>query len=93
MNPSSSIKGQTERETFEKAYQRMIDDGIGSIMTSPRLVKKRNVIRDRMISYYEGTEEFEKCKFVKEFFESIDTELKTSAISDIVRGIKDKKEP
>jgi len=92
MSLPSRINDQTERETFEKAYQKMIDEGIGSIMVSPRLIKKRQIIRDRMISYYEKTEEFEKCKFVKDFFESIDSEIKSSTISDIVEKIKREKE-
>lgn len=92
MSPLSKAKDKIERDTFEKAYQKMVDNGIGSILSSSKLVKKRNIIRDQMILYYESTEEFEKCKFIKDFFDSIEKDLKSSSVADIVNSIKLKKE-
>ncbi len=45
-------------------------------MKSPRILSKRNIIRESLIKYYESTEEFEKCKFIVGFFEDLEKEIK-----------------
>lgn len=47
-------------------------------MKSPRILSKRNIIRESLIKYYESTEEFEKCKFIVGFFQDLEKEIKKS---------------
>lgn len=42
---------------------------------SKGVIKKRNSIKDSLLKYYESTEEFEKCKFVVEFFWEIEDSI------------------
>ena len=46
-------------------------DGMGS----PRILAKRNIIKDALIRYYESTEEFEKCKYIVGFFEDLEKQI------------------
>lgn len=39
---------------------------------SQGVIKKRNSIKNTLLEYYESTEEFEKCKFVVDFFLEIE---------------------
>lgn len=48
--------------------------GIESILTT-KIFPKRESIKKSLIAYYESTEEFEKCKFVKDFFEKLELEV------------------
>jgi len=77
-------KDIVDREVYESAYKRMKKYGISSILTSSRLIKKRAVIKERIVSYYEGTEEYEKCDFLKDFFDQIEKEI---AINGIITGL------
>jgi hypothetical protein len=63
-----------ERNIYENAILRMEKLGTKSIM-SPHLLEKRNEIKLSLLNYYEKTEEFEKCKFIKEFFNKIEREI------------------
>ena len=42
---------------------------------SQGVIKKRNSIKDTLFKYYESTEEFEKCKFVVDFFWEIEDSI------------------
>ncbi len=44
-------------------------------MSSPRILAKRNIIKDALIGYYESTEEFEKCKYIVSFFDDLEKEI------------------
>jgi dGTP triphosphohydrolase len=43
---------------------------------SQGVIRKRNSIKNTLLEYYESTEEFEKCKFVVDFFCGIEDSLK-----------------
>jgi hypothetical protein len=60
--------------------------GVKSIMI-PHLLEKRDVIKKSLISYYESTEEFEKCKFVSEFFDQVEKEIK---VNQVINSLKTK---
>jgi len=73
------MERKLNRLIFENAIISMEKYGRESMM-SPRVFNKRNDIKKSLLAYYESTEEFEKCKFIKEFFEDLDRvadELKT----------------
>ena len=72
-----------ERRIYENALVRMEKFGVKSIM-APHLLAKRNTIKSSLLTYYESTEEFEKCKFISDFFD----ELKEIRISQILQSIK-----
>jgi hypothetical protein len=75
-----------ERRIYENALARMEKFGTKSIMT-PHLLEKRESIKSSLISYYESTEEFEKCKFISDFFDRLEKEIK---ISQVLENIKKK---
>jgi hypothetical protein len=54
--------------------------GVDSIL-STKVFPKRESIKQSLISYYESTEEFEKCKYVKEFFEKLESEYESKSKS------------
>ncbi len=71
------------RQVFENALKSMEVYGLDG-MKSPRILAKRNLIRESLIKYYESTEEFEKCKFIVGFFDDLEKtieETKSSASS------------
>jgi hypothetical protein len=72
-------KPEIERIIYENALDRMQKFGVKSIMI-PHLLEKRDVIKKSLISYYELTEEFEKCKFVSEFFDQVEKEVKVNQV-------------
>ena len=73
-----------ERRIYENALIRMEKFGVKSIM-APHLLAKRNTIKSSLLTYYESTEEFEKCKFISEFFDDLEKEIR---ISQILQSIK-----
>ena len=73
-----------ERRIYENALARMEKFGTKSIMV-PHLLEKRNSIRSSLLSYYESTEEFEKCKFISEFFDQLEKEIR---ISQVLQNLK-----
>ena len=82
----SSKSPTIERRIYENALSRMEKFGTRSIMV-PHLLEKRDSIKSSLISYYESTEEFEKCKFISDFFERLEKEIK---ISEVLENIKKK---
>lgn len=62
---------ENQRHVFEKAYNSMFEYGKESMM-SQRILSRRNEIESSMIKYYESTEEFEKCKFILDFFKELE---------------------
>jgi len=80
MKYGDSIK----REIYEDTYNKMKSLGLSSILYSPDLVEKRVLIKRELISYYEGTEEFEKCDFIKRFFSKLDKDV---GISSLISGL------
>jgi hypothetical protein len=63
-----------ERRIYENAISRMEKFGFKSIMT-PHLFQRRETIKSSLLNYYESTEEFEKCKFISDFFERLEKEI------------------
>ena len=82
----SEEKTEIERVIYENALERMEKFGVKSIMI-PHLLEKRDVIKKSLITYYESTEEFEKCKFVSEFFDRVEKEVK---VSQVINSLKTK---
>jgi len=80
----SEEKQAIERVIYENALGRMEKFGVKSIMI-PHLLEKRDVIKKSLISYYESTEEFEKCKFVSEFFDQVEKEIK---VNQVINALK-----
>ena len=78
------MKETIERRVYESALQRMEKFGVRSIM-APHLLEKRETIKASLLGYYESTEEFEKCKFVSEFFDRLEKEIK---ISQVLNSLK-----
>ena len=78
------VKTDIERRIYENALVRMEKFGVKSIM-APHLLSKRNTIKSSLLNYYESTEEFEKCKFISEFFDELEKEIR---ISQILQSIK-----
>jgi len=63
-----------EREIYENAIHRMETMGTKAIM-HPRLLKKRDAIKNSLLEYYESTEEYEKCKYINDFFTMLEKEI------------------
>lgn len=82
-NSDSSV---IERKIYENALSRMEKFGTRSIM-APHLLEKRDSIKSSLLAYYESTEEFEKCKFITDFFQKLEKEIK---ISQVLENIKKK---
>ena len=59
--------------------------GVGSILLT-KIYPKREGIRRSLLVYYESTEEFEKCTYIKEFFEELEREAEESKIYDAIVG-------
>lgn len=68
-----------ERSLYENALLRMETLGTKAIM-HPRLLEKREVIKKSLLDYYESTEEYEKCKYVNEYFENLESEISVLSI-------------
>ena len=75
-----------ERRIYENALVRMEKFGVKSIM-APHLLSKRNTIKSSLLNYYESTEEFEKCKFISDFFDKLEKEV---LVSQVLESLKKK---
>ena len=75
-----------ERKIYENALVRMEKLGSQAIM-HPQLIEKRDVIKTSLLDYYESTEEYEKCKYVTEYFDNLEKELLLRAM---VKSVIDK---
>ena len=66
------------RQIFENTIHAMKKYGYSEFFKSysQGVVKKRNSIKNTLLEYYESTEEFEKCKFVVDFFCEIENCIK-----------------
>lgn len=70
-----TAKKDPSRRVFEEAIKKMSTHGVNQILFSESLTRKRNIIKDSLLKYYESTEEFEKCKFIKEFFQDVENKI------------------
>ncbi len=68
------ISRENQRYVFESAYKSMLKYGKESMM-SHKILSRRDEIESSMIKYYESTEEFEKCKFILDFFRDLEETL------------------
>jgi hypothetical protein len=70
------VKGSKplERDIYENAISRMETLGTKAIL-QPRLIEKRHAIKESLLDYYESTEEYEKCKYITEFFNMVEKEI------------------
>jgi hypothetical protein len=73
-----------ERSIYENAIERMEQLGTKAIL-QPRLVNKRDMIKNSLLEYYESTEEYEKCKYISDYFEKLEKEI---GISKIIEDLK-----
>lgn len=60
------------RAIFENAIITMEKHGTESMLV-PRIFSKRHEIKKSLLQYYESTEEFEKCKFIVDFFTELES--------------------
>lgn len=81
-------KTKLERKIYENALERMEKMGSHALM-HPHLIEKRDVIKKSLLEYYESTEEYEKCKYVTDFFSKLEKEL---LINSIVKSVEQKDE-
>lgn len=81
MSEENSI---VERRIYENAISRMEKFGVKSIMI-PHLLEKRESIKSSLLRYYESTEEFEKCKFISDFFERLEKEI---GLTNVLNSLK-----
>jgi hypothetical protein len=77
------MEKRLDRQIFENALRSMVKYGKKSIL-SDRIYGKRELLKKSMLSYYESTEEFEKCKYLLEFFNSIETDIEVGATGECV---------
>jgi len=81
-----------ERDIYENAIRRMETMGTKAIL-HPRLIEKRDAIKTSLLDYYESTEEYEKCKYITEYFMELEKEIGlleiVGAISDDIRKEKE----
>ena len=73
-----------ERTLYEKALSRMENMGTKAIM-HPHLIEKREVFKNSLLEYYESTEEYEKCKYVANFFQNLEKEI---ILNSVVKSIE-----
>ena len=73
-----------ERNLYEKALARMENLGTKAIM-HPHLIEKREVIKNSLLEYYESTEEYEKCKYVANFFQNLEKEI---LLKSVVKSVE-----
>jgi hypothetical protein len=75
-----------DRNIYESALQRMEKMGSRALM-HPHLIQRRDVIKTSLLIYYESTEEYEKCKYVTDFFSKLEKDL---LIESIVKSVEQK---
>jgi hypothetical protein len=74
MTTNKKLEKELDRNIFENAIEVMKKYGVNSIL-SKRILPKKERIKDSLLNYYESTEEYEKCQFIKEFFEELEKEI------------------
>ncbi len=65
------MEKKLDKRVFENAISTMQKYGVDSIL-STKVFPKREIIKNSLLTYYESTEEFEKCQFIKKFFEDLE---------------------
>ncbi len=70
------MEKRLNRRVFENAIATMQKYGVNSILTT-KIFPKRESIKSSLIAYYESTEEFEKCKYIVEFFIKLENEYES----------------
>ena len=80
------MEKKLNRNIFENAITSMEKYGKESMM-SPRVFKKRYEIKRSLLAYYESTEEFEKCKFISDFFDRLEKEVLVSQVLESLKKI------
>jgi len=73
-----------ERKIYENALERMEKMGSQALM-HPHLIERREIIKTSLLDYYESTEEYEKCKYVTDFFTKLEKEL---LVNSIVKSVE-----
>lgn len=74
------------REIYEAAIKRMEEEGTRVILKT-KLFEKRDRIKKSLLDYYESTEEYEKCKYIIEYFGNLEKEI---TISGLIGSISEK---
>ena len=82
------MEKKLNRNIFENAITSMEKYGKESMM-SPRVFKKRYEIKRSLLAYYESTEEFEKCKFISDFFDRLEKEVMVSQVLESLKKNND----
>ena len=75
------MERKLDRQIFENALGSMMKYGRKSIL-SDKIYGRRELLKKSMLAYYESTEEFEKCKYLIEFFNSFEAELVSGATGE-----------
>jgi hypothetical protein len=67
-----------EREIFENTIRVMKAYGPEPVLSflSNKFLKKKEIVKSSMLSYYESTEEFEKCLEITRFFDRLELLIK-----------------
>jgi hypothetical protein len=67
-----------EREIFENTIRVMKAYGPEPVLSflSDKFLKKKEIVKSSMLSYYESTEEFEKCLEITNFFNRLESLIK-----------------
>jgi hypothetical protein len=76
-----------ERKVYESALVRMEAMGSSAIM-HPHLIEKRDAIKSSLLEYYESTEEYEKCKYINDFFDKLEKEISLKSLVDSLEQSK-----
>ena len=61
------MEKKLDKRVFENAISTMQKYGVDSIL-STKVFPKREIIKNSLLTYYESTEEFEKCQFIYKDF-------------------------
>ena len=67
-----------DRESYESAIEKMKRYGVEVFFFSKNYINKKDFIKSSMLSYYESTEEYEKCRFIKNFFDDLESMINKS---------------
>lgn len=76
---NTKVERKLDRRVFENAIATMQKYGVESILAT-KVFPKRESIKKSLIAYYESTEEYEKCKYIIEFFNKLESEYETKTL-------------
>ena len=77
------MERKLNRRIFENALNNMMKYGRKS-MLKDKIYGRRELLKKSMLTYYESTEEFEKCKYLIEFFNSLGNDIAVGATGEYV---------